>query len=136
MEKAKTDTRPQLLPSDNNLLLGAHDELYIIDLDRVLYMQADDHYTDVHYMSGGHFLVPFGLVKIEAAIATMPEARSAMMRLGRKYIVNTRRIFRINTVTELLYLSDSSGDNVSLHISKPVLRSLIDMFKSSDRLLP
>ncbi|MBR1548947.1 MAG: LytTR family transcriptional regulator [Prevotella sp.] len=117
------------------LCLSAHDELFIIDLERVLYMQADDHYTDVYYTSGNHFLVPFGLVKIEAAIATLPDIRLYMMRLGRKYIVNTRRIFRINTITELVYLSSTSGENISLHVSKPVLRGLIDILRNGERLL-
>lgn len=115
------------MPQETSLCLSAYDELYIIDLNRVLYMQADDHYTDVYYSSGAHFLVPFGLVKVEASLEQMPEARLFMLRLGRKYIVNTRRIFRINTVKETLFLTGDDGNTVALHVSKPVLRSLIDM---------
>jgi len=115
-----------------NLCLSVHDELYIIDLNRVLYLQADDHYTDVYYTSGAHFLVPFGLVKIEEKISTMPEAKLYMLRLGRKYIVNTRHIFRINTIKELLYLTNDEGSNISLHVSKPVLRSLMDLIRSKE----
>lgn len=111
---------------DNSLCLSAYDELYIIDLDKVLYFQADDHYTDVYYVSGTHFLVPFGLVKIESRLAAMDKERFRLMRLGRKYIVNMRRVFRINTVKESLFLIDDLGNIISLHISKPVLRSLID----------
>ena len=120
------------MTQDNSLCLSAHDELYIIDLDKVLYLEADDHYTDVHYASGTHFLVPFGLVKIEARLAEMPDARLHILRLGRKYIVNIRRIFRINTIKELLYLATDDDNSVSLHISKPVLRSLIELIKSAD----
>lgn len=111
---------------DNSLCLSAYDELYIIDLDKVLYLQADDHYTDVYYVTGSHFLVPFGLVKIEARLAVMDKERYCLMRLGRKYIVNMRRVFRINTAMENIYLVDDTGNNIALHISKPVLRSLID----------
>lgn len=120
------------MPTGNALCLSAHDELYIIDLDKVLYLKADDHYTDVYYTSGNHFLVPFGLVKIEACLTEMPDTRLHMLRLGRKYIVNTNRIFRVNTITELLYLTSDDGNSVSLHISKPVLRSLIELIKSAD----
>ena len=92
-----------------------------------VYLQADDHYTDVYYTTGTHFLVPFGLGKVEARLDVMPERRSQFLRLGRKFIINRNRIFRINTVKEQLFLADDRGNQVSLHISKPVLRSLIDM---------
>ena len=100
---------------ETNLCLSVHDELYLIDLNRVLYLQADDHYTDVYYTSGAHFLVPFGLIKIEDRIATMSEAKLYMLRLGRKYIVNTKHIFRINTTKELLYMTNDDGSSTSLH---------------------
>ena len=116
---------------DYSLCLSAHDELYRIDLDQVLYMQADDHYTEVYYASGIHFMVPFGLVKIEAQINIMPDASLSHRRLGRKFIVNTKRIFRINTTKELLYLNDDAGNALSLHVSKPVLRSLMDYIQQA-----
>lgn len=116
---------------DNSLCLSAHDELYRIDLNQVLYMQADDHYTEVYYASGIHFMVPFGLVKIEALINNMPEARLFHRRLGRKYIVNTQRIFRINTTKEMLYLNDDAGNSLPLHVSKPVLRTLMDYIRQA-----
>ena len=119
------------IPQDKCLCLSAHDELYLIDLNQVLYMQADDHYTEVYYASGIHFMVPFGLVKIEAQITAMPEARTSHLRLGRKFIVNTKRIFRINTTKEMLYLSDDAGNSVPLHVTKPVLRSLMDYIRQA-----
>lgn len=116
---------------DNILCLSAHDELYIINPNKVLYLRADDHYTEVFYTTGAHFLVPFGLVKIEQVIGNHPEACHYLIRMGRKYIVNISRIFRVNTVTELLYLTDDEGNNVSLHVSKPVLRNFIDVVKKN-----
>lgn len=113
------------------LRLSARDELYIIDLSKVLYLQADDHYTQVYYASGAHFFVPFGLARIEELIAAIPHAKDHMLRLGRKYIVNLKGIFRISTVREMLYLFDDHGESVSIHISKPVLRSLMDMMSRS-----
>lgn len=117
---------------ERSLCLSAHDELYVIDLNQVLYLQADDHYTEVYYTSGVHFLVPFGLVKFEAQINMLPEARLYLLRLGRKYIVNTHRIFRINITKELLYLTTDDGNSLSLHITKPVLRSLMEYIREQN----
>lgn len=115
---------------EETLCLGAYDELYLIDLNQLLYFQADDHYTNVYYANGTHFIVPFGLSKIETFVEKKPEFSPYLMRLGRKYIVNTRRIFRISTTKNTLYLSDDHGNNVPLHIAKPVLRALIDLYRS------
>ena len=115
--------------NDETLRLCAHDELYIIDLSKVLYLQADDHYTQVYYASGSHFMVPYGLARLEELISEMPESRPHLLRLGRKYIVNLRRLFRISTARETLFLSDDHGEHIAIHISKPVLRSLIDMIR-------
>ena len=41
------------MPPVTTLSLSAHDELYIIDLEKVIYMQADDHYTHIYYSRNG-----------------------------------------------------------------------------------
>lgn len=109
------------------LCLNVYGEMYMIDLERVMYLQADDHYTHVYYSSGAHFMVPFGLSKVEAAISDHLPADSFLIRLGRRYIVNTRRIFHINCVKQVLQLSDDHGSNHSLTLPKPILHGLMQM---------
>lgn len=104
--------------------------MYIIDPSRVLYMQADDHYTHVYYSSGNHFMVPFGLSKVETAVSEHLGEKPFLVRLGRKYIVNTHRVFHVNFMKQVLQLSDDSGTNHSLRIPKPVLRGLMQILDS------
>lgn len=106
--------------------------MYIIDMELVMYMQADDHYTHVYYSSGTHFMVPFGLSKVEEAIAGILQEDRFMMRLGRKYIVNTRRIFHINSIKQLLQLADDHGTNCQLHLPKPYLHALMQKLNSAE----
>lgn len=101
-------------------------ELYVVDLDRMLYFEADDHYTHVYYSSGTHFMIPFGLAKVEAALSDKWKAGDAFLRLGRKYIVNTRRVFHVNAVKQVAVLVDDHGTNYTLHLPKPVLRMLME----------
>ena len=115
--------------STTTLCLSAHDELYIIDLKKVIYMQADDHYTHVFYSSTTHFMVPYGLGDIESRLMNVPRAKSQFIRLGRKYIINLKLIFRISTIKETLSLTDGYNGTIEIHVSKPVLRSLIDLMK-------
>lgn len=119
----------------NQLRLSVYDELYIIDLDNAMYFMADDHYSHVYYASGTHFLIPFGLSKIEERLSAERSGDSFYyIRLGRRYIVNLHRIFYISTAKQQLILSDDHGQNHVLRISKPVLRSLHDMLSNGTNL--
>lgn len=114
-----------------NLCLGTHDELYLVNLDLVMYFQADDHYSHVCYASGATFMLSHGLLKIESSIAEQYPLQSNFYRLGRKYIINTSFLFHVNTIKQIVMLADMNGKVHSLHISKPALRELIDMFGDS-----
>lgn len=111
----------------NRLCLSVYGELYVIDLDMVIYFQADDHYTHVYYSSGTHFLVPFGLSKVEDAISAMPSAGGSFLRLGRKHIIALNRVFHVNAVKQAVFLTDDHGTNHSLRVPKPMLRLLIEL---------
>lgn len=111
----------------NRLCFSVYGELYVVDLDIVLFFQADDHYTHVYYTSGTHFMIPFGLSKVEAALTERLAHKNNFVRLGRKYIVNTCRVFHVNVAKQVLLLTDDHGTNHSLHLPKPVLRLLMDM---------
>lgn len=107
--------------------MSTHNELYVVDCNSVMYLQADDHYTHVNYLSGAHFMVPFGLSVVEDAIAANCVGDKFLVRLGRKYIINIKAIIHINTVKQVVLLADAHGNNHSLHLPKPILRSLIDL---------
>lgn len=119
-----TDTK--LSQSSARLCLKSRDEVFFIDLEHTLYIKADDHYAHVHYTSGVHFMVPFSLGRIEELIIGTLGADSFMRRMGRKYVVNTRRIFSANTVREQLCLADDQGKTETIHLPKLVLREIID----------
>jgi DNA-binding LytR/AlgR family response regulator len=110
----------------NKLCLSISGELYMIDLNMIMYLQADDHYTVAYYTSGTHFLMPFGLSKVESAIAEASCGENFLVRLSRKYIINVRCVFHINVIKQEIQLSDDQGDRHTLHLPKMVLRKLIN----------
>ena len=107
---------------------AAHNELYVIDCEKVLYMQADDHYTHVYYQSGLHFMLPFGMAKVTEAIDSVLGENRFLMRFGRKFIINLLCVFHINTVKQTLILADAQGRNVSLNLPKQTLRTIMELF--------
>lgn len=114
-----------------NLCLCSHDEMFLINLDMVMYFQADDHYSLVYYATGTTFMVSFGLSQIESLIAARYPTQTIIFRLGRKYIVNMSFLFHVNTIKQIILLTDMGGTTHSLHVSKPVLRDLINRFNAS-----
>lgn len=117
----------------NRLCFSVYGELYVVNLDMVMFFQADDHYTHVYYASGTHFMIPFGLSKVETSVAGKFTDGTHFVRLGRKYIINTRRIFHVNAVRQVVLLTDDHGTNHTLHLPKPVLRQLMDMLCSEQQ---
>ena len=98
-----------------------HNELFVIDCEKVLYMQADDH------QSGLHFMLPFGMSKVTEAVEKAMGEERFLQRFGRKFLINLRCIFHVNTVKQTLLLADAQGRNISLTLPKQTLRALIDM---------
>lgn len=112
---------------NNRIVLSLHNEMYVIHCDQVLYMQADDHYTHIVYTSGAKFMVPFGLSEMEKRIDDVMEgSEKYLKRFGRKHIINIRRVFHVNTVRQVVVLTDDSANNVSVSLPKNILRSIIE----------
>lgn len=109
------------------LRFSVYGELYVVDLNQTMYFKADDHYTHIYYTTGTHFMIPFGLSKVEDAIHEKQLFCKRFVRLGRTYIVNIGCIFHVNAMKQVLFVSDSRGVNHSIHLPKPVLRTLMGL---------
>ncbi len=115
----------------DNAFLSGRDELFVIKLSNVFYMEADDHYTHIYYGVDQHFLVPYGLSAVEKACTVHAGNPRHLMRLGRKYLINLDRIGYINFVKGTLTLVDLLGKSANLNVSKPVLRGLSNLIQSN-----
>ena len=115
------------------ITFSTYNELYVVDCYNVMYLEADYHYTHVYYLTGAHFLIPFGLSEVMETITHALGDDCFLLRLGRKYVVNTHVVFHINTVKQVLLLTDMQGNSHSLHLPKTTLRSLIDLIDSKNK---
>lgn len=113
----------------NWLCLTTGSELYTIDLERLMLLTADDHYTYVDYSNGTHFLVPLGLSKVEEKLnSVQPARRDRFQRLGRKHIVNLDYICYINSTKQTILLAGDENCKKELTAPKDVVRKLIKQF--------
>ena len=106
-------------------------ELFVLDLEKVMYLEADDHYTIVYYASSAHFMLPFGLSHVLETVEKKENVKEYLIRLGRKYVVNTNFIMHVNVVKQIVQMCDNKGEIYTLHFPKQVLREFIMNIKKT-----
>lgn len=118
------------------LTLNTRDELLVIDLEQVAYLQADGNYTQIQYMAGDRLVVSLGLTKmVELIAATFPAGMSSpFFRLGRSIVLNQRFVQNVSLPRQKLVLADALGHKHELTVHKAVLREYKELFtKQTDK---
>ena len=111
----------------SNMCLNLCGEIYTFDLNDVLFFEADDHYTQIRSVHGNKIMVPFCLGAIEKEIQKKFPTHTNMIRIGRKFIINYNRLFHMNAVKQTISLSDYHGRVFTLGVSKPAVKTLMEM---------
>lgn len=77
-------------------------------------------------------MVPFGLSELEKRIGSVMSDAMFLIRFGRKYIINMRHVFHVNTVRQVVVLTDGNGNNISVSLPKNILRNIIEAISNPD----
>lgn len=103
------------------LYIDSRDELRVIELDHVVYLQASGNYTDFHDAHGQVVSELSCLSAFEKQIAaSYAESVSPFLRTGRSHLINTNYVSSINLQRETVRFS--TGE--MLHLSKQRLKLL------------
>lgn len=110
------------------LCYNTRDELVIVDLDKVAYIQAGGNYSLVVYITGHKTTLTAGLSNVELMIAKAYEkgTSSPFVRLGRSVIVNQSHLRRVNVLKQNVVFSDLEHQSLVLAIPKSLVRSFKD----------
>lgn len=111
------------------LCLNTRDELLMVNLQDVVYFQANGNYTEYVYLQGEKHLVAFGITRMADAIKLCwPDGEpSPFARLGRSLIVNTRFLLEISLIRQRIVLGDSQGHSYQIKLSRPLLKKFKDV---------
>ena len=90
------------------LCINSRDELFVLDLDKVAYIQASGNYSRIVYIGG----MPF-------------------VRLGRSLLVNQTYLTHINVLKQRLTLSDNQEHSYVLDVPKALLKAYKDLIRKS-----
>ncbi len=115
------------------LCINSRDELFVLDLDKVAYIQASGNYSRIVYIGGMQMMITLGLSKLEGMIKMIvpKDRRSPFVRLGRSLLVNQTYLTHINVLKQRLTLSDNQEHSYVLDVPHPLLKADKDLIRKS-----
>ena len=115
------------------MCINSRDELFVLDLDKVAYIQASGNYSRIVYIGGMQMMITLGLSKLEGMINMIvpKDLRSPFVRLGRSLLVNQTYLTHINVLKQRLTLSDNQEHSYVLDVPKALLKAYKDLIRKS-----
>lgn len=111
------------------LYLNSRDELYKIDIARIVYFEAEGNYTNVILSNKYRATVCMNLAQMQKLINdNLHEAGAIFARIGKRYIINLDYVLHINVLKQRLVLSDGEMFAYAISVSKDALKKLKDMY--------
>ena len=129
-----TGTKPIIM--NEYLYLNSRDELYKIDITRIVFFEADGNYTGFTLCNGQKGSVCMNLAQMQKLIAeNLSDSAATFARTGKRHIINMNYVFHISLLKQRLTLSDGASFAYDLDISKEALKKLKDIYTTSVRTL-
>lgn len=110
------------------LIFNSRDELLRMDVENIVYFEANGNYTIVMSVNKLKACVGLNLTKTEEALnRQLGEQAQRFMRVGKRFIVNLNFVYSINVAKQHLILSDMRNFAFQLPISKDALRMMKEL---------
>ncbi len=109
------------------IIYKTRDELLKVDLDKLIYVEADSNYVHLHFRNGMSPVVMLSLQQIQDTIQKYgtPDVQGRFIRIGRRFIIDRRYVAQINIPKQHLILTDWDViQPIRLSVSKEALKSL------------
>lgn len=116
------------------IYFNSRDELIRIDLSLVVYFEADGNYTKFVSANGLTDMVCMNLGKMEELLALrFKDTPGTFARIGKRFIINLKYVYKINTLQQELVMSDQTSFSYKLELSKIALKALKDIIIPSPK---
>lgn len=116
------------------LIFKTRDELVRVDVDMMVYAEADGNYVYIVMRNGLKLMVTITLQDFEKMVANAAgDEAGRFIRIGRRYIVDKRYITAISTMKQQLLLTDSNMVKpIMLNVPKEALKTLKQKLTEDD----
>ncbi len=113
---------------DKIILFNSRDELLRMEVEKIVYFEADGNYTHIVSKNKLRATVGASMVKTEEALtAQLGSEAHRFIRLGKRFIVNTRYVYSVNLAKQQLILSDMDSFAFQLPVSKEALKLMKEL---------
>lgn len=107
------------------LYINTRDELICLECSKIVYFEGDGNYTNIVLINKQKVAVCINLSHMQQIIsASLRERASMFARIGKRFIVNMNFIYRVQPLTQSLFLTDGVNFAFKLGISKDALKQL------------
>ncbi len=114
------------------LYLNSRDEMFRIDISKIVYFEAEGNYTNFVLCNKLKGAVCMNLAQMQQVLSDcLKESASIFARVGKRYIVNLTYVYQIGVLRQKLTMSDGEVFSYQLNISKEALKKLKELFVGS-----
>ena len=114
------------------LYLNSRDELYRMDITKIVYFEAEGNYTNFVLSNKLKGAVCMNLAQMQQVLSdSLKESASIFARVGKRYIINLTYVYQIGVLRQKLVLSDGEVFAYQLNISKEALKKLKELYINS-----
>ena len=116
------------------IFFNSRDELLRVDLASIVFFEADGNYTKFVSANGLTSLVFISIGRLEKLLTLrFKDTPGIFARVGKRFIVNLKYVYRINTLKQELILSDQRTFTESISLSKIALRNLKELLSPRNK---
>lgn len=111
------------------LHLNSRDEFLRIDVNKIVYFEADGNYTNIMLANQVKGVVCMNLGHMQEVLSnSLKENASIFVRVGKKHIINHTFVYQISVLRQKLILSDGENFAYQLDVSKDALKKLKELY--------
>lgn len=113
---------------NDTIIFCTRDELLRMEIDRIVYFEAEGNYTRIVTKNNFRVLIPGGLTKTSDELSKqLGEHAKMFLRVGKCHIINTSYIKSINMANQQLILTDLESFAFKLSVSKDALKKVKEL---------
>jgi len=111
------------------LYLNSRDELFRVDITKIVYFESDGNYTSIILSNKVKAVLGMNLAKMQDILAAnLKDQAARFARVGKRHIINMDFVYRIAIQRQQLVLSDGENFEYTVSVSKEALKKLRDMY--------
>lgn len=108
-----------------NLFFNSRDEVLRVNIDNIVFFEGDGGYTYIVSKNKLRSCVGMNLRTMEEALARqLGEDAKGFLRIGKRFIINSKYIYQVKVIKQQLILSDQSTFSFQVNASREALRKL------------